>query len=167
MRRGFGEPLLPVVIAMLGDLSIRSDWIHYFASVIVAFAANGINEATVTLLRAVLTKIQCASCHMRMCVIVAISARVIVDPERTLAIVSALEFTPQAAVDEVDGLFDIIPDFNVEQHFIVAGLFQLPDTTFQIDETTWTTTEFALAHLVRYAMQEEFETWGSTRPSAC
>jgi hypothetical protein len=107
---------------MLGGPSIRSDRIDNFTSVTVAFAANGTNRATVALLRAVLSKPHCGSCHMRMYFTVVISARVIVDPERTLAIVSVLGFSPQAAVDEVDGLFDIIPGFDVEQRFIVVGL---------------------------------------------
>jgi hypothetical protein len=54
-------------------------------------------------------------------------------------------------VDEVDGLHDSIWRFYLERRFIVAGLFQLPDATFQIDETVWTT-EFALSHLLQYAM---------------
>jgi hypothetical protein len=166
-RSGFGEPLLPLVIEMLGDASIKSSWFHYFASVVVAFAANGTDEATVALLQAVVTRPDRESFHVAMCLIVAISALLIVDKERTLAILEAARFTLQMIVGEVDALFDKIPHYDTERRFIVAGLFQLPDATFQIDETQWTTTEFAFSHLVQYAMhiraQADFEELGIDR----
>jgi hypothetical protein len=55
-RSGFGESLLPVVMEMLDDTSIKSELFHCFASVIVAFAANGTDEATAVLLQAALAR---------------------------------------------------------------------------------------------------------------
>jgi hypothetical protein len=151
MRSGFGEPLLLLVIEMVNDVYIMGNWFHDFVSVIVAFAANGTNEATVALLQAVLARADSGSCHFRMDFMVVISALLIVDRDRTLKILDEAGITLQAIVVQVASLFGAIWDVHVERRFIIAGPFQFPNAAFQIAGTAWTTAKFVFWHLLKYA----------------